>query len=202
MSTPTPTPIVVSQGFCLIYTGTDASGAFDLVGETRDGVMLTPEGYWIEVKGDENGGEAGPPIEIQYVGETARLRCEMTKFDPFMAKLLERRLNPSVAYPVGIMATDAAAGTLVGAVPPAGSLMFAGGFTMKVCLCFQGIAGFPSGTAGGQVAASYRTYPRAIPRHAIEINKGTKYSTFVVEFECHKSANGNLFYEGTGNTPA
>ena len=45
------------------------------------------------------------------------------------------------------------------------------------------------------VAASYRTYPRCIPRHAMEFNVGTKFSTFVVEFEAYKDElTGVLFY--------
>ena len=48
--------------------------AFTYLGYTRDGVMMTPEGYWIDVKSDDNGGEAGPPSEIQYIGETTRIR--------------------------------------------------------------------------------------------------------------------------------
>ena len=76
-----------------VHINTGRAGAFTLSRLTRDGVMITPEAYWIEVKTDDNGGEAGPPTEIQYIGETSRIRCEMTKYDPNNALLLQTRLN-------------------------------------------------------------------------------------------------------------
>ena len=49
------------------------------LGYTQNGAFITTEGYTVNVPGDENGGDDGPPIEIQSLGETARVRLEFTK---------------------------------------------------------------------------------------------------------------------------
>lgn len=69
----------------------------------------------------------------------------------------------------------------------------------------QGTAGTPS-TAGGLMFAGALAmrllihsvsfplnFPRAFPRGGIELNRGTRYATYVCEFECHKDGNGVLY---------
>jgi hypothetical protein len=182
------------KGATRVHLNTDASGAWSYLGFTRDGVMITPESYWIEVKSDDNGGEAGPPSEIQYVGETSRIRCELTKFDPTNAELIQLRLNPKTTFgSFPVASSDSAVATgQVGQVPPAGTMVFANKVYFSVCLEMMGVAQFDSDTA---ISALYRIYPRCLPRHGVEFNAGTKYSTFVVEFEAFKSNNGILFWE-------
>ena len=46
----------------------------ELLGYTRNGADTTKEAYWLDVPGDENGGDDGPPIDVQYLGEIARVR--------------------------------------------------------------------------------------------------------------------------------
>ena len=125
----------------------------------------------------------------------------MTKFDPVMAKLLERRLNPATAYPVGIMGTDASGGLLVGAVPPAGSLMFAGGFHHEGLPLFPGDRGLPkrhSRRSGGRQLPDLSPASPGMRSRSTRA-RSTPRSSWT---ECHKSADGHLFYEGAGNTPA
>jgi hypothetical protein len=63
-----------NHGKATIRVNTGSAGVLETVGYTRNGADLTTEGFWIDVPGDENGGDSGPPIEIQYVGEMARVR--------------------------------------------------------------------------------------------------------------------------------
>ena len=129
------------------------------------------------------GGEAGPPIEVQYLGETARIRVELTKYDPAQAVKMEARIK------------DATAGT------PAkpGTLVFTNSKHFSVAI---------KTTNPTTLAVVTRTYPRCIPRHGIELNRGSKFSTFVVEFEAHRNndlttssedgVNGSLWTEVGG----
>lgn len=149
-------------GPALIKVGTGAASALENLGYTRNGAEIVAEGYWINVPGDENGGDDGPPIDVQFVGETARIRLELTKWDVTVAAEVESRFKDG---------TGGTPGT-------AGTLMFSGSKAMRLVIV---------PTTGG------RNFPRAFPRFAIELNKGTRFSTFVVEFEAHKDAAGVLW---------
>ena len=53
---------------------TPYGGAQASLGYTRNGVDITFEGFFLDVMGDETGGDDGPPIDRQYLGEIARIR--------------------------------------------------------------------------------------------------------------------------------
>jgi hypothetical protein len=88
------------------------------LGYTRDGAHVSTEAFWENVPGDENGGQQGPPIDIQYMGETARIRLELTKWDTTLADALAARLS----------------GTTPGVVKTSGTLVFAGGYYFRVLI--------------------------------------------------------------------
>lgn len=94
------------------------SGALELVGYTRGGADVTENGYYTEVPGDENGGDEGPPIEIQYFGETALIRIELTKQDMTVLNKVRTRTVG------GTLGTPGASGTL----------MFADGHAFRLLL--------------------------------------------------------------------
>ena len=198
MSTPNVTPQV--EGPAYVYLNLGANGAFVQVGWTRDGVMFTPEAYWAEIKSDDNGGEGGPPTELEYLGETSRIRCEMIKYDYSNTLILETRLNgkwgynnyPEVTGPGGGFVANGA----VGQVGFPGTLVFANAFSFALAINYLGVNTF----GAQQLTQSYpywRVYPRCVPRHALEVNKGTKFSTFVAEFEAYRTAGGQLFWESS-----
>ena len=54
--------------------GKHISHALETLGYTQNGVQIEEELYTGDVKGDENGGEEGPPIDVQYFGEVHRVR--------------------------------------------------------------------------------------------------------------------------------
>ncbi|WP_321377117.1 hypothetical protein [Trichococcus shcherbakoviae] len=88
------------------------------LGYTRSGVDVRLEPHFLDVPGDEGGGEEGVPIEIEFLGETARIRLELTKYDDTVANKVHARVVGGTA------GTPAAAGTLI----------FAGAKDMRVCL--------------------------------------------------------------------
>lgn len=114
-----------------------------------------------DVPGDQNGGSEGPPIDIQYYGQIHRVRLEMSKYDKAVAEKLGARL------------LGGAAG-VIGANTP-GSLLAGGSLYHRLLLK-------STTTAGG---TSARNYVAAICRGAIEVNRGTRWSRLVMEFECH-----------------
>ena len=143
-------------GACPVLIGTEGAsiGSMNTLGYTRNSADVTKEAFWLDVAGDENGGDDGPPIEIQYLGEIARIRLELTKFDPTYADEVRARL----------------AGGTAGTLGTVGTLMFSSTSCMRLLL---------------NAPNDPRNFPRCFPRQAIEIGRGTKYSTFICEFEAH-----------------
>jgi len=153
-------------GVAEVKTGTGTAGALEVFGKTRAGADVRSQGYWIDVPGDDHGGDQGPPIDVQYLGETARIRLEMTKWDETVAAKVRSRLAS------GAEGTPGTAGTL----------MFGDDKTIRVLL----------NTTSGPM-----NFPRCFLRNEWEINKGTKYSTLILEFEAHKDATGVLYNSTT-----
>lgn len=56
-------------------------GTLELLGYTRNGADITLQSFQIPVPGDQNGGDSGPPIDIQLMGQMAHIRLEFTKYD-------------------------------------------------------------------------------------------------------------------------
>jgi hypothetical protein len=147
-------------GACRVQV--DSGEGIENLGYSVNGVDAVAEAFWIDVPGDENGGEQGPPIEIQYLGEIARVRMELSKWDSAVFAKIEARLNNATA------GTPATAGTLV----------FANALEFRLLL---------------NATNFDRNFPRAIPRGAIELNRGTRWARAVIEWECHKNGSGVLY---------
>jgi hypothetical protein len=148
-------------GLAEVYV--EVGSTMTLLGYTRNGAEVTKEGQWLDVPCDSNGGDEGPPADVQFLGEIARIRVELTKWDSTVANTVLKRSK--------------AAAVTAGEPMDAGTLMFASN-AMRVCI---------------KTANNPRNFPRAIPRQPVEINRGTKFSTLVCEFEAHKDANGVLY---------
>jgi hypothetical protein len=144
---------------------TPYGGAKSSLGYTRNGVDITFEGFFLDIMGDENGGDDGPPIDVQYLGEVARVRCELTKWDTALAlNVMERHYQSAAGVPV---------------LSPG-----------------QTLINQDNGYLALELTSASRTYtfPKVFPRNAIELNKGTKFSTFTCEFEAHRfGATGTLY---------
>lgn len=145
---------VVVDGPVQVRCGTGSAGALENLGYSIDGVMVAENGFFDDVPGDQNGGTAGPPIDVQYFGEIHRVRMELSKWDILIAAKIWPKLRGGTA------GTPGTPGTLV-----AGSSSY-------YRLLLHG-------------TSNPRNYLAAIPRGAIEINKGTRFSRLVLDFECH-----------------
>jgi len=79
------TPVVIVAGPAIIKIAAPASGTLDTLGYTENGAEVSENVMTLDVRGDENGGDAGPPIDIQYMGEWHLVRCLLTKYDEAIA---------------------------------------------------------------------------------------------------------------------
>jgi hypothetical protein len=77
------------------------------LGYTEDGAQVNPNAYWIDVPGDENGGPEGPPIEVQYLGETVDIRLLFTSWEITAADAIAARLAGGTAGTPGTPGTMA-----------------------------------------------------------------------------------------------
>lgn len=164
---------VVVYGLSVVSIAKGVGGSYSELGTTQDGVMLSAEHFTHPIKNDENGGQEGPPVEIQTLGRIDRVRCELTKYDSAQAAILE--------------ALVAGASTVNGTPEAAGVLLFAGDKSYKVKIV---------STAPGTVTTVTREYKRCVI-HRAEHARGTKASTFVIEFEGHKDSNSTVFTDTT-----
>lgn len=160
----TPTVQVDRVAKIRICEESGTSDELDTLGYTRNGAEVSFQGFFLDVPGDENGGDDGPPVDVQFMGETATIRLELTKYVPAIAEQLESRFSN------GSGGTPGAAGTLMFGESPSVSWRVLILTTNRV-----------------------RNFLRAFPRNVIELNKGTRFSTLVVEFEAHKGAGGVLW---------
>lgn len=69
------------KGPALIKIASPAGGSLEILGYTNNGVEITEEIYTGRVDGDQNGGEEGPPLDLQYFGEVHIVQMTLTKFD-------------------------------------------------------------------------------------------------------------------------
>lgn len=151
------------SGAALIKVDTGASHALETLGYTRDGAEVRLEGRYLDVPSDDAGGEAGPPTNVQYLGETAVIRLELTKFDPTVADKVQRLY-----------------GQLLGKPGTPGTLMFsdAGGYTFRLVIASP---------------ETPLNFPRCFLRDAVEVNKGTRFCRLLMVFEAHKDGSGVLW---------
>ena len=158
------------SGAALIQVGTGVNGAMEILGYTRDGVSIRYDGHFLDVPTDDAGGEAGPPADIQHLGETAMITLEMTKFDSAVAGRLAARIRNTVA----------------GAFNSPGTLLLSssGAYSTRVLV-------YPIDTNQSV------NFPTCIIREPIEINKGTKYSQLRFEATAYSAYSGPLANSNT-----
>ena len=150
-------------GAAAIKVDTGAANALELLGYSRNAPDISFNDFFSDVPGDQNGGDEGPPIEIEYFADTATVRMELTKWDLAIMDKVTQRLRTNVTR---------------GTPAAVGGLMFASSFTYRLLL---------------HTTSNAYNFLRAFPRRAMEINPGTKWSTFRMEWECHKNASGVLY---------
>lgn len=121
MPTPSSIPCVNVAGKVQIWVGTGASAALELLGYSVNGVNIVERPFFTNVPGDENGGDEGPPVDKQFMGELHYVRLEMGKFDDTIFAKIRAKLRGN---------TEASS-----FVP--GTLVSCGGYTYRLLL--QGV---------------------------------------------------------------
>ena len=112
------TAAIQVAGAATIKVDTGSVNALEILGWTADGAHIDFEGFFLDVPTDENGGESGPPADIQYLGETARIRLELTKWDTTVEDKITSRVR----------------GTSAGVVATPGTLLIGGGLTTRLLI--------------------------------------------------------------------
>lgn len=82
-------------GPCLIRT--DVSGTLQSLGYSVNGVDIETVEFRENVAGDENGGDAGPPIEVLKHGDLHIVSIEMSKWEDALVRQLETRVKNGTA---------------------------------------------------------------------------------------------------------
>ena len=149
-------------GPAIIQVDTGVANALEDLGYTANGAEVEVRGFYGDVPGDENGGDSGPPIDVQYFGDIAVVRLEFTRYDPTVLDKVVCRLYGGTAGTPGTP----------------GTLMFAGSKTYRLLI---------------KTTSLPMNFPRAIYRGSRVVNKGTKFSREISEFECHKNGSGVLW---------
>ena len=70
----------IVYGACPISI-TAPGGSLEELGYSENGVEITEQVFTGDVYGDQNGGDQGPPIEVQYFGEIHTIRLTLTSWD-------------------------------------------------------------------------------------------------------------------------
>jgi hypothetical protein len=160
-------------GPCAVYVALPSvsAGVPLLLGYTRNGAQIREETFHLNIPGDQNGGDEGPPIDVQQLGMVVHIVLELTKWDKTVADHIRKQAD----------------GATLGTPVAPGSLMFTANLGWRLTLV-------PSlGSGIGQPL----NFPRCITRQPREINIGTKFSTMFVEFEAHKASEGVLWNNST-----
>lgn len=140
----------------------DAGAGLESLGYSVNGIEIEEHPFYGDVPGDQNGGDEGPPIDIQYFGEIHRLHIELSNWDAAVAAKLIAKINTGTA---GVAGTP-------------GVLMLAGGWYYRLLL------------VATNTSNNTRNYLRALVRDRTAFNLGTKFKKLSIDFECHANAAG------------
>lgn len=102
---------VIVAGPVLVRTGTGSASALEDLGYSANGVQIIEETRELPVPGDENGGDEGNPIDIQYFHERHIIRMELTKFDSAVAAKIGCKFKGDTAGTMGTIGRLFAAGS-------------------------------------------------------------------------------------------
>jgi hypothetical protein len=153
-------------GLATIKMTLGEDSGLQVFGYTQDGANLTFQPFFQDVPGDENGGDAGPPIEKVWMGEIVQIQLDFTKWDYVLESILKKRMRD----PTGLLT--------VGKPISAGTLTFPNAFTLII-----------------SAPTRIYNFPRCVPESAFQLNVGTKFSRLSSAFTAYKNTNGVLWTE-------
>jgi hypothetical protein len=85
----------------------DAGAGLESLGYTINGVEISDDPFFSDVPSDENGGDEGPPIDVQFFGFVATIRIELSRWDSAVAA----KIHPFLAG--GTAGVQGTSGTLM-----------------------------------------------------------------------------------------
>jgi hypothetical protein len=174
------------------------------LGYTRNGSQISFQQFYEDIPGDQNGGDAGPPVEVQLLGQIANVRLMLTKYNPTIFQAAQE-----IMYNANFVPGTVNPG-LIGSAngQQAGSLMFTGG-PAGVSQCWAIYIGVPSTTPSGSSTVGLFPwfFPNCLIREPYELNVGTKYSELALSFTAYNltaafgsAATGLPLYSNNINT--
>lgn len=108
---------IIVPGTATIKVNTGSAGALETLGVTINGARIEEEVLTVPVPSDENGGDEGPPLDFQYLGEIHRVSLELVSYDmAVLAKVLAQK------------------GGTEGQQLTAGTLLSSGGYTFRLLI--------------------------------------------------------------------
>lgn len=164
--------IIQIPGPCHILLNTGASSALQGLGYTENGAEVREELLAGDIPGDQNGGDQGPPIDIQKFGLIGHVHLEMSKWDAAVAAYVMAKSNPNGSIP-----------TAAGVSPTPGGLIFSNTDYFRLLL-------FPS-------LSLPRNFLIAVPREAHTYNLGTRYARLIADFICYPPLGGGVYWNTT-----
>lgn len=132
------------------------------LGIAHDQIQISEQKFWHEAHSDANGGQAGPPTEMQYLGEIHTVRMRLAAFTASSVNLLRKLTN-----------------TTLGTIDQAQI----GAFQLTSSSCRLLLDTLSAGDA--------MNYWCALPQPPMEIGVGTKYSEWDISFVCHRPPCGH-----------
>ncbi len=180
----------------LIAPAYGANSTLAFLGFTASGVDITERIYTDDVPTDENGGEKGPPADIQVFGETHEIRLQMTRWDETQLDLIRARqaqLNGNVANSGGANSAGAPI-TGITARSQVGNLLISGQSAYRLLIAPANTASTLSSTVADLTNVTRpRNYPIVIFREPRTINKGSQYSRAMLSGTAYRNGEGRLY---------
>lgn len=106
MTVPSVTaPCFQVPGPVQVWVGTGAAGAMEFFGYTRGGVRITEQAFWDELKSDASGGERGPMVDAQFLGQVHNVDVEMAQYTESILSKLALRVNAASTLAPGMLMT-------------------------------------------------------------------------------------------------
>lgn len=105
-------------GLAAIKVDTGSVNALELLGYTRNGAEASFQAFMHDVHTDLDGGDDGPPSDMQELGQIATIRLELTKYDAAVLAKVECRQYGGTA----------------GTVATPGALMFGGSKSYRLLI--------------------------------------------------------------------
>lgn len=149
------------------------AGTLMKLGETADEIRIRSQYYTNPVPGDRNGGRSGDSIEEQYLGESASVQLELSRFDKEVATALER--SGGIITTPGLI-PDTAIGALMRRDKSYRFLFYASVDTSRS-----------------------RNFPCAIIKSPHILAGGTKFEMFTLEASFHRAPPGHWAHNAVTN---